>query len=259
MQHATNVAAVFHTIIERPLLIFVVSFLTLWAATIVGALCGRRVPAPDANRQDTLKVVMGATLTLLGLVIGFSFSMAVSRYDQRKIYEEDEANAIGTELLRIELLPSAAGTTDLLKAYLAQRTLFYEARDNRDLAEIAARTSALQGRLWAAVREAAAAQPTPVVALATAGMNDVLNSQGYTQAAWSNRIPGGAWLLMCVIGVLSCLLAGYTSRAARPLVMLPVVLAVAFFFISDIDSPRHGVIRVVPQNLVSLSDSLRPR
>jgi hypothetical protein len=104
------------------------------------------------------------------------------------------------------------------------------------------------------------AHPTPVIALAVAGMNDVLNSQGYTQAAWRNRIPGSAWTLMILIAVCCNLLVGYGARSAglksRLLFILPLVISIAFLLISDIDSPRSGFIHVVPQNLVSLSQSL---
>ena len=76
---------------------------------------------------------MAATLTLLGLIIGFSFSMAISRYDQRKNYEEAEANAIGTEYVRADLLPAADAERmhGLLRNYLDQRVLFYQTRDER--------------------------------------------------------------------------------------------------------------------------------
>lgn len=104
--------------------------------------------------------------------------MAVSRYDQRKTYEEAEANAIGTEYLRADLLPAAnaALERELLKKYLDQRVLFYVTRDDRQLRQIDTGTSEPQTELWS---HAAAAQPTPLVALAVSGMNDVLNSQGY--------------------------------------------------------------------------------
>ena len=103
-------------------------------------------------------IVLGATLTLLGLLIGFSFSMAVSRYDQRKNYEEAEANAIGTEYVRADLLPAgdAAEVRELLKKYLDQRMLFYTTRDQRQLAKINADTAELQTKLWSAVRASAA-------------------------------------------------------------------------------------------------------
>jgi hypothetical protein len=112
--------------------------------------------------------------------------MALGRYDQRKNYEEEEANAIGTEYARAGLLPAvdAAKVRALLLNYLDQRILFYTTRDEQQLAQIDAQTAKLQAELWSAVQAPAVAQPTPVIALAVSGMNDVLNSQGYTQAAW---------------------------------------------------------------------------
>jgi hypothetical protein len=105
------------------------------------------------------------------------------------------------------------------------------------------------------------AQPTPVMALVVSGMNDVLNSQGYTQAAWWNRIPTAGWALMGAIAICSNLLLGYTSRLcdgkAPRFFILPLIVSVSFFLIADLDSPRRGLIRVSPQNLMSLSPSLR--
>jgi hypothetical protein len=207
-------------------------------------------------------VVMGATLTLLALLIGFSFSMAIGRYDQRKNYEEAEANAIGTELVRASLLPPAAATSvrALLNNYLDQRVLFYLTRDQQQLREINTRTVQLQIELWSAVQAPATAQPNPVVALTVSGMNDVLNTQSYTQAAWWNRIPHSAWGLMASIAICCNLLVGYGARITKVggilLMILPLVVSIAFLLIADIDSPRGGLIHVYPQNLVSLSASI---
>jgi hypothetical protein len=102
--------------------------------------------------------------------------------------------------------------------------------------------------------------PTPVLALAVAGMNDVLNSQGHTQAAWWNRIPHAAWGLMAVIATCCNVLVGYGARSAKAagilLLVLPLVVSMSFLLIAEIDSPRGGLIRVNPQNLLSLSESL---
>jgi hypothetical protein len=92
-------------------------------------------------------------------------------------------------------------------------------------------------------------------------MNDVLNSQGYAQAMYWNRIPLSAWALMAAIGIVCNLLVGYGSRSVtagfRLLPILPLLGAIAFMFIADIDAPRHGIIRVQPQNLISLAESLK--
>ncbi|MBV8973675.1 MAG: hypothetical protein JOY74_01025, partial [Sinobacteraceae bacterium] len=93
------------------------------------------------------------------------------------------------------------------------------------------------------------------------GMNEVLNSQAYTQAAWWNRTPGGAWLLMLLIALVCNVMVGYAARRAGVrtllLLILPLLLATAFLLIADIDSPRSGLIRVSPQNLLSLYQQLR--
>jgi hypothetical protein len=249
--------------IDYPPLVFAVSFLVLWLSTWIGSSALRRRGALADDAREDFGVILAATMTLLGLIIGFTFSMAISRYDQRKVLEEEEANAIGTEYARADLLPAAdaAKLRTLLKAYLEQRMLFYKTRDAQALGEVNAATARLQTELWAAVVGPAAAQPTPITGLVVAGMNDVLNSQGYTQAAWWNRIPVAAWALLLLIAVCSNVMVGYGARNAKAerslLLVLPLVVSISFFLIADIDSPRGGVIRVFPQNLHSLAESLR--
>jgi hypothetical protein len=247
---------------DFPLLVLILSFVLLFFAAYVGDLLRSRVLPLKEEGRDDFGVVLGATLTLLALIIGFSFSMAVSRYDERKNYEEAEANAIGTEYVRADLLPTrdALRVRELLKKYVDQRVLFYTTGSQQRLATINADTAELQNELWSAVLPGAAAQPTPPLALVVSGMNDVLNSQGYTQAAWWNRIPIAAWALMAAIAVCCNLLIGYGAHRTdrRIFLIVPVTVSIAFFLISDIDSPRGGTIRVAPQNLLSLSQSLHP-
>jgi hypothetical protein len=249
-------------LLNYPRLVFVVSFLTLWLSTVIGASLLRRRRELHEDVREDFGIILATTLTLIGLIIGFTFSMAISRYEQRKNYEAAEANAIGTEYLRADLLPAAdaAKARSLLRLYLDQRVAFYTAGTEKQLWQINARTAQLQTDLWAAVR-AAAAQPTAVVALAVAGMNDVLNSEAYTQAAWWNRIPTSAWLLMGSIAIIAHLLFGYGAQNTKVerilLMVLPLVVSISFLLIADIDSPRSGIIRVIPQNLTSLVESLR--
>ena len=103
-----------------PLLVFVLSFIALWLSAWIGWWFRRRQGTLDAELREDFGFILAATLTLLGLIIGFSFSMATSRYDQRKNYEEAEANAIGTEYVRADLLPAAdaARVRALLRKYL---------------------------------------------------------------------------------------------------------------------------------------------
>jgi hypothetical protein len=247
-------------ILENPFLVLAGSLALQWIAAYIGDFLRKGKRSADADDRKDFDVVRNAALTLLALIIGFSFAMAVTRYDQRKNYEEAEANAIGTEYVRADLLPArdTAKVRELLSRYIDQRILFYQAGEQQ-ISQIDADTTRLQGDLWSAVSGAAAAQPTPVLALAVAGMNDVLNSQGYTQAAWWNRIPAAAWGLMGLIAVSCNLLIGYGEHRTRAFVLLilPVIVSFALFLIADIDSPRGGVINVPPQNLIAASQIIK--
>lgn len=247
-------------ILDRPFLILFVALIAQWLAAYAGHVLRRRCRALDEGEREDLDNLKAGTLTLLALIIGFSFSMAVSRYDQRKNYEEAEANAIGTEFARADLLPAedAAKLRELLRKYTEDRIRFYLTRDQR---KIDADTAKLQTQLWSAVVQPAATQPTPIMALAVAGMNDVLNSQGYTQASWWNRIPITAWTLMGLLAIFCNLLLGYGARRTSPLALmiLPLVISIPLFLISDIDSPEAGLIHVFPQNLIAQLQSMGPR
>src|SRR5438045_897230 len=138
----------------------------MWLSVQFGALfCKKLRPLQDDERND-LDLVINASLTLLALIIGFSFSMAVSRYDQRKNYEEEEANAIGTEYARADLLPAAdaAKVRELLTQYLDQRLLFYTILDPRQLEKVDNETTRLQTEMWFTIQSTAKAEPTPPVA-----------------------------------------------------------------------------------------------
>jgi hypothetical protein len=247
--------------LEDELTFLVLAFVCFWATTWVGSSFRRRSQKLDGENREEFLFILGGTLTLLGLIIGFTFSMAVSRYDLRKQYEELEANTIGTEYNRVDLLPTAdaAKVHQLLRSYLDQRILHYETTSNQQLETIDAQTERLQRDLWSGVAAPAAAQPTPVNTLILAGMNEVIDSQGYAQAAAWNRIPIAAWALLTTISMLCNFLVGYSLPGKRAFLslILPIALCASLSLIADIDSPRRGLIHVRPHNLESLADSLR--
>ena len=135
------------------------------------------------------------------------------------------------------------------------RVRFYVANEH-DVREVDVQTAQLQKELWSAVQTPAIRQQGPLAALAVSGMNDVINAQGHIQAAWWNRIPVASWIFMALIAVGCNMLVGYGLRTFKPrsplLIILPVLVALAFLLIDDIDTPRHGLIKVAPKNLISL-------
>src|SRR5258705_1470117 len=160
-------------ILNYPRLVFIFAFTACWLAAILGGFCRVKLRPVEEEERADFGVVQAAALTLLGLLIGFTFSMATGRYEQRKNYEEAEANAVGTEYVRADLLPTAdaAKVRVLLKNYLDQRMLYYKVRHEQELPQISAQVARLQTEMWSAVAILGVAQPTPVRALSVAGMN----------------------------------------------------------------------------------------
>ena len=246
-----------------PAILAGLTLVLLAACAWLGSVVRRRPKSDDELEKDEYGVILGATLTLLGLLIGFSFSMAISRYDQRKDYEEEEANAIGTEYLRADLMPDSARAVvqAQLVQYLDLRIKRYQAHASQDVTELADKTTQLQNEMWNTVKNSANAQRDPVSAVVVTGMNDVINRQGYTQAARWKRIPLPAWALMIVISMFSNFLIGYGEKKSHAftLLVVPLAIAASFLLIADVDSPQGGLIRIAPQNMMSLADSLKPK
>ena len=220
-------------LLDHPTILFAVCLATLWIASRIGAYLRRLRPDGVTLDETDFNLVLGALLTLLGLIIGFTFSMAVSRYDQRKNYEEQEANAIGTEYNRIDVLggSEAEKIRALLRDYVDQRIAHYTTQDSERLRQTRTRTVELQSRLWTAIVPAAKVQRDAVFALVVSGMNDVLNSEGYSEAARRNRIPISAWILLLLTAIFCNVLLGYHARGkpSALLSVLPLALAISFF------------------------------
>jgi len=113
--------------IDSPFVVFLVALVAQGLAVLAGDFIRRHSRSFKQGERHDFATVQAATLTLLALITGFRFSMAVSRYDQRKTLEEAEANAIGTQYLRADLLPGdlAPLAREALRNYLEQRIAFY--------------------------------------------------------------------------------------------------------------------------------------
>ena len=186
------------TLIEHPLFMLVVSLAALLLAALFGVVAQKAWSPVKTGEQNEFNIVQSASLTLLGLIVGFSFSMAISRYDQRKNLEEAEANAIGTEYLRADLLPAAAlrrrrGTL-LKRLPRPAHPVLTTDQDKLRRSNETARTAARLGADLLAPR-AAATPTTAIGALVASGMNDVLNSaelhRGRLAGTGSRRRHGG--------------------------------------------------------------------
>src|SRR5262249_8295123 len=118
-------------LLDHPITLLLALLVIFGLATRLGAAMRNWLGPVDETKRGDFDIVLGATLTLLSLIVGFSFAMAASRYDQRKNLEEEEANAIGTAYARADLLPSADAVKVkvLLRDYANLRIRFYTVTD----------------------------------------------------------------------------------------------------------------------------------
>src|SRR6478752_3658420 len=151
--------------IDSPFVVFATVLVLQWAAAYVGDVLRRKMRPfrKEGERQD-FDIIRTASLTLLGLIIGFTFAMAVNRYDQRKNLEEAEANAIGTAYLRSDLMvpDDAERVRDLLRKYCTQRISYYTARDERQIGPIDIETMKVEGRVVGTGFRVRKSEKTPI-------------------------------------------------------------------------------------------------
>jgi hypothetical protein len=242
-------------------LTFAVTLVTLWLAVELGAWVAARVRPVKDEERGHLGQVTGASLSILALIIGFSFSAAIGRYDQRKSYEQEEASAISSEYDLAGLLPDAdtAQLRSLIAQYVKLRVAFYETPDKVELASLRTQRTGLQDQMWPIVLHDARESQTATMGQVVAGLNAMVSRPEYSVAAAADRIPDGAWTLMAMLAFVSCLLLGYGGHGRQTLVIrlvLPLLVALAFFFIASLDTQRVGLIRVHPDNLLRVESAI---
>src|SRR5688572_24104962 len=245
-------------------LLFFIAVLLLGAAE-VGYRDGLRLyKARDEARRSQIGGVQGAVLGLLGLLLGFTFAMAVGRYDTRRDLVLKEANAVGTTWLRAGLLPEAhrAPVKELLRRYVGVR-LKYEAlsRDRARLAEGLRLSAELQNEMWRHAEAAAAESPAPVTVSFITSLNEVIDTDAERVAAGRNQIPTGVWVLVVLVAAFGCFTGSYGSgahgaRSAFTNLFLPTLIAIVIVLIFDLTHSRQGVIGVSQQPLIDLLNNI---
>lgn len=248
-------------------LVFAVSFLLLTALAELGFRIGLFYRVWTAGATDGHSAsVHGAVLGLLGLLLGFSFSMAVSRHDTRRFLAVDEANAIGTAWLRASFLGKEAGKEAriLLRRYAGLRVTAHDAASGgASLQSFVRESNSIQNALWTLAEQAAAEKPDPVTASFITALNQTIDLQASRLAAHRNHVPGAVWLLVLTVagcgawasGYL-CGSAGYRSKFNQ--VVFPLLIAVVLTLISDIDRPARGFVGVSQQPMLDLLESMPP-
>ncbi len=256
------------------MLVALVAGVGLFVLILVAAEVGRRLgmarlarnPAGLAQGGGSTEAAMFA---LFGLLIAFTFSGAASRFEDRRHLISDEANAIGTAYLRLDLLPNDAqpGLRDLFRRYVEIRYATY--RQDGDVAATEtklAEGASLQGEIWNVTLAALQSQNMPNVStsLLLGSLNEMIDITATREMATKNHPPLIVFLVLGGLSLVCALLVGYGTSPNSPrswlhTVTFAVIVSLTVYVIIDLEFPRLGLIRTdsADEALAELRESMQ--
>ena len=221
--------------------------------------------ANEATR-DHISGIQSSILGILALLLGFTFSLSLQRFDSRSEAVVEEANAIGTAYLRVQLLPAAMRTEvrALLRDYLDLRVQasVLTAVDRTERQDLLAKAGRAQNALWGYAVQALEVDPnayTPT--LFAESVNQLIDNFGKRDAALSRHVPEVVLLLLYGTFLMTGAIVGFGTGIAghRPSMVsyvLVVLIVVLVFIILDLDRPRRGLIEVSQKSLLDLQSGI---
>jgi hypothetical protein len=227
----------------------------------LGRQLGRQQRGRDEQgARPGLGAVEGAVFALLGLLIAFTFSGAATRFETRRQLIVQEANAIGTAWLRLDLLPPAAQPElrDLFRKYLdARLAVFRKIPDLAAARADLAKASALQNEIWIRAMAASQVSPNPLTAQLMPALNAMFDMATTRTLSAQTHPPEIIFVMLGVLALMSSLLAGHAmaggqSRSWIHIVGFALIMATTVYVILDLEFPRLGVIRIDAMDQVLL-------
>lgn len=248
-----------HLIDHLPIWLVLCLFLsTALVCVESGFRFGRHRRRAGAHEPEAaVGVIIASTLALLAFVLGFTFNLAASRFEERRAAVLSESNAIGTTYLRADFLEESSSThvKELLRKYVALRLN----QDSRAVSTIIANSESLQNDLWGEAAKAGKKHPDSLVcALFISTLNDLIDIHSKRVAAGLYaRVPMIVWLCLLLVSSLAmsgigymCGLSGHRSIFGTS--TLVISFSLVMFLVADLDRPLQGIIRTPQQPMIDL-------
>lgn len=244
----------------------------LFVSMGLGIEAGYRVGLADRSDENEssrahIRAVQASLLGTLALLLGFTFSLALQRFDSRSQAVVEEANAIGTAYLRADLLPAEIRdeAKKWLRDYVDLRVRHGKtALDHqRERQAQASQVDRAQQALWRVARQAAEANASPVTSgLFIQALNDMIDAYGKRQAALDRHVPETVLFLLYGTFLMAGMILGYASgvaghRASFVSYIMTGLIVVLVFIILDLDRPRRGLIEVSQSSLINLQATMK--
>ena len=228
----------------------------------------RRRHAPAVREETQFTSIEGALLALLSLLLGFTFAMALSRFEYRKQMVVQESNAIGTAALRAQFLPipQQVKVGETFRRYVEIRLdavlrtdEFSPARQQLDV-----ETRQLQAQLWKIAAVAAGTDPRSVpLGLFIQAVNSLIDIKSQRDVAIANHVPESVLLLLFGFAILAAGVLGYGNGLAGTRIRIPttvysIITVLVILLIIDLDRPQQGLARVSQESMIQLKIILNP-
>lgn len=255
-----------HSVDHLPLWVFfslVLLFSLFWTE------CGYRVGThrrklDPKEPEAPLGTVVASILGLLAFMLGFTFNVAINRYDDRREAVLNEANAIGTTYLRADFMDNQARDTSrkLLREYVQLRV--DGILPTPEFQKVIDRSEEIQNELWNGATKLAKEHPTPISGLYVSTLNEVIDmhSKRITLGLHS-RVPLSVWLVLFAVSALAMLSVGFYfgltgNRSWAETIVLIVTFALVMLLVADLDRPHEGLIKASQQPMIDLHKQLGP-
>jgi hypothetical protein len=252
---------------------FILATAAMFFGMIVFLEIGRRVgiwraaQGPESADKG-ISAVDGAVFALFGLLLAFTFSGANARFEHRRVLITQEANAIGTAYMRIDLLPAAAQPEirSLFRQYVQARIARYKQYADEELSRVEhIRGVKLQGEIWKlAVAGVKVSESPPMAAQIFSALNEMVDITTIRLVASQTHPPRIVFIMLFGLAFVVSMLAGYGMSASKTRQWLHVLafstaITATVYVIIDIEYPRSGLIRIDPvdQLLVDVLDSIK--
>jgi hypothetical protein len=225
----------------------------------------RMTGEPKRIEKADIALIIGAVLTLLALLLGFTYAMSEGRFEARRQLVIDEANSIGTTYLRAKTLPEPCSSEvqELLRRYTALRVeIAGSLEDNPEkIREIDNRAKQLHGLIWSHAAALARENASPVIAIFLQTLNETIDLHTKRLEAFRARVPFPIYLVLFVISFVTLWLVGYYfglygQRALVVTAMLAFLVSSVMWLIMDLDQPVRGAMRTSQQSLIDLHQDL---
>lgn len=232
-------------------LISAILFICIFLFYLIGTKAGKykKLHNPEAKAEG-IGPLEGALLGLLSLLLSFTFGISASRFDNRRALIVQEANDIGTVILRSDLYTDSIRTGFLkdLKDYVEIRIVYYDALTDKEIDQARAKAEIISAHIWERAASLLKTDPLFVrdnqMIPAINQMIDIVNSRDAARLA---TVPDLIIYLLIILTLSGSFILGYGKKEKKKdwiiLTLYAIMVVMTIYTILDLDRPRRGIIQ----------------